>query len=225
MIPTAEQVAAAPVPGTPRDAWYERAAHDGLVWLPELGMGRLVVHEAPYDAAYFAKYEAYAATDMGRRLTRARVQLVNGYTAGEVVDVGIGCGDFITARGGPTYGYDINPAGVDWLERQGRMRDPYSSPVDSVSLWDVLEHIPEPGALLRNVRRYLFTSLPIVPGEGPPAKDWKHLRRDEHCWYWTRAGFCQWIHLHGFDVLDITEVEQQLGREDVLTFACERRRG
>lgn len=214
---------AALVPGLPTDPVFDAAARDGLVWLPELGMGRLKVTEAPYDEAYFEKYQQYAKTPMGVAITAARVDLVRRYTDRHVVDVGIGCGAFIEARMGWTWGYDVNPEGVRWLHAHGRWCDPYERSVEAVSLWDVLEHIPDPAALLRNVRQFVFVSLPIVPGDGPPALDWKHLRRDEHCWYWTRSGFERWMAGHGFELCTHNRMEELLGREDIGTFVFRRR--
>lgn len=213
----------AAVPTAPRDATFDDWAASSFVWLPEKGMGRLRVHEAPYDEAYFEKYQRYAATPMGRAITEARVDLVRRFTDRHVVDIGIGCGDFITARLGWTWGYDVNPAGVRWLEEHGRWADPYAGPVESVSLWDTLEHIPDPGALLRNVRQFVFVSLPIVPGAGPPLPTWKHYRTDEHCWYWTRDGFVRWMEAHGFVYRYSCEREVMLGREDIGTFVFMRK--
>ena len=39
--------------------------------------------------------------------------------------------------------------------------DPYVVPFEAMTLWDVLEHIPDFQALLANVREWLFVSLPI----------------------------------------------------------------
>lgn len=216
--------APAGVPEMPVDHVFDSYARAGLVWLPELGMGRLKVVEAPYDEAYFEKYQRYARTERGQAITAARVDLVRRFTDRHVVDIGIGSGDFISARMGWTWGYDVNPAGVRWLQGCGRWCDPYAQPVEAISLWDTLEHIPDPGALLRNVLHHVFVSLPIVPGDGPPPADWKHLRRDEHCWYWTRAGFRRWMAGHGFEQMTVSDVETRLGREDILTFVFERTR-
>lgn len=216
------QLVREPTLPAPVDEYFERWLGSEFVWLPELGMGRLRVTEAPYDEAYFEKYQRYAATPMGRALTQARVDLVNRHTNGHVVDIGIGCGSFVSGRMGWTWGYDVNPAGIQWLRESARFRDPYEAPVDAVSLWDVLEHIPNPALLLRNVRTWVFVSLPIVPGDGPPPMDWKHLRRDEHCWYWTRAGFVRWMGEHGFGLVQRAHFETQLGREDIETFVFRR---
>lgn len=197
-------------------------AQQELVWLPSRGMGWYPVTEAPYDAAYFAKYEEYADTPMGAALDAVRVGLVRRHTdGGTLVDVGIGCGAFLEAlhgagRGG--YGYDINPAGVAWLEGRSLWRDPYTEPVDILTFWDVLEHVHDPSELLANCREWVFCSLPIF--EGPDhALASKHFRPDEHCWYWTREGLVTWMRAHGFRLVEHGTPECELGREDIHTFA------
>lgn len=214
---------------SPRDhvfeAWEREESaieRDGFVWLPEHGMGRLRVSDPPYDQNYFENYVRMAGTPMGRALTSARVDVVRRHTDGHVVDVGIGCGAFIAARMGWTWGYDVNPAGIAWLHSTGRWCDPYEAPVDAVSLWDVLEHIPDPLALLRNVRRWVFMSLPIVPGDGPPTAEWKHYKPREHCWYWTAEGMVRWMAAHGFELRHRSAMETRLGRQDIGTFVFQR---
>lgn len=201
------------------EAWKE----SGLVWLPEKGMGFYPVDPAdePYDEDYFAKYERYAETERGRAITAARVGLVARHHAGELVDVGIGCGAFIKARGALTFGFDVNPAGLAWLSERALLRDPYRAPVEAVSLWDVLEHLPFPAALLANVREWVFTCLPIFRDEQHLLGS-KHFRKDEHRWYWTREGLLEWFGAHGFRCVESSDAESELGREDIGTFAFRR---
>lgn len=227
MLAERTDLSAAPVPGMPTDRPFNlwTRSEPGLVWLPSRGMGRLRVNEAPYDEAYFAKYQGYARTEQGKKITAARVDLVRQHTDGHVIDVGIGCGDFINTRLGWTWGYDVNPEAVQWLHAQGRWRNPYEDgPHNAISLWDVLEHIPEPQRLLDNVARFVFVSLPIVPGEGPPSPTWKHYRTDEHCWYWTHTGFVRWMKEHGFTCQHMSHMETLLGREDIGSYVFERTR-
>ena len=203
------------------NAVFAQWARDGLVWLPERGMGWLNVTEAPYDAAYFDKYRAYADTEMGRAITATRVALVRRHAPRDrVCDVGIGCGSFVEAM--DCEGFDVNPAGVRWLNDRLRFCDPREQTVDAATFWDVLEHIAQPAAILDNVRKWVFVSLPIVPGDGPPPLDWKHLRRDEHCLYWTRAGLIAWMGEHGFECIEHNTAESLLGRDDAHTFVFRR---
>lgn len=202
----------------------------GFVWLPEKGIGFYPVREedAPYDAHYWEKYEGYADTPVGQALNNVRLSLLEKYArCGSVVDIGIGCGAFLSAlrTAGRTnaFGFDINPVGEKWLRDRGWLLDPWSHDVDCVTFWDVLEHIKNPAPLLARVRRTVLVSLPIVPGSGPPPLNWKHLRRDEHCWYWTREGFIAWMAEHGFQCAEHNTSESLAGREDIGTFVFQRR--
>jgi hypothetical protein len=206
------------------DATFHEWATAGLVWLPERGMGFYPVAEQPYDAAYFEKYQRYAATPMGYAITAARANLVMRHALPrQLVDVGIGCGDFVLAMGDGAFGFDVNPAGVSWLEERGRFRDPREHPVDILTFWDAIEHLPDAAAFVAAAREWVFCSLPIVPGDGPPPLDWKHFRRDEHCWYWTRAGLIRWMSEQGFECVEVNAMETLLGREDIESFAFRRR--
>lgn len=185
-------------------------------------MGYYPVTDAPYDRDYFLKYQGYALTELGREITDYRVSLVEEfYRDGALVDVGIGCGAFVQARGGQTRGYDVNPAGVRWLTARGLWTDPYAEPVPAVTLWDVLEHLPEPQRLLGQVTQLVFTCLPIFRDASHVLAS-KHFRRDEHCWYWTREGLRAWMSEHGFRCIHEGDRETRLGREDILTFVFRR---
>jgi len=191
-----------------------------LQWLPELGVGWFPVEAQPYDAAYWERYRALDRTPAGDQLTDMRVDLVAQHWAGELVDVGIGGGRFMQQR--PfTLGFDVNPAAVAWLQALGAWRDPSAAPVDALSFWDSLEHIHDPAPLLRNVRRYVFTSLPIFDGPEHVLRS-RHYRRDEHCWYFTRTGIERFMAGFGFDLLHADEREQAAGREDIGSFVFKR---
>jgi hypothetical protein len=97
---------------------FYQELNSGLVFLPELGIGRYPVPESrPYDEQYFAKYQRLADTETGRALTQSRIELVERHYHGPVLDVGIGAGQFVSSRPG-TLGYDVNPAGIAWLNEQ-----------------------------------------------------------------------------------------------------------
>jgi hypothetical protein len=199
-----------------------RLARDRLTWLPDLGIGYYDVKDpvAPYDASYFAKYLSYRDTDLGRRLTESRVDLVNRHWDGPVVDVGIGCGAFVDARQ-RTRGYDINPCGVQWLLERELFCNPYSEPVEAVTLWDVLEHIWDFDRLLARVSARVFVSLPVFSGPCEVLSS-KHYREDEHFWYFTSFGFLKVMRSLGWVSLEHNEVETRLGREGIASFAFAR---
>lgn len=205
---------------------------DRLVWLPELGMGYFPARDAGvYDASYFAKYQAYAETPMGRELTDFRVELVAAHLEprSSVVDVGIGCGAFLqamqrTCLDVTAYGFDVCPEAIRWLSDREILVD-FWAPMarwDALTFWDVLEHIPNPTLALRRARRWAFVTIPTFQDADHVLRS-KHFRKDEHRWYWTRAGFIAWADANGFRCVDHSTRESLLGREDVETFVLRRR--
>lgn len=203
------------------NAVFSALAGAGLSWLPVPGIGFLPLSGSPYDAAYFEKYAGYALTPLGVRLNAARLDMVARHWRGHATDVGIGCGQFVASRPHTT-GFDINPAGVAWLEAAGRFRDPRAGAVDALTFWDSLEHIPDPAPLLANARAWVFVSIPIFRNL-PHVLRSKHFRPDEHCWYFTDAGFVAFMAAHGWRLVERNDAESRLGREDIASYAFARR--
>lgn len=193
-----------------------------LIWYDEPGFGYYPVDpaDAPYDAAYFAKYQGYAVTSMGAALEGARWGLIARHTGGPIVDIGIGCGAFVKAR--PlTWGYDVNPAAVKWLHANERYWNPYIDPCRAVSMWDVLEHIPRFHDLLANVMEWAFVSLPVF-GSRADVLSSRHYRPNEHCWYFTPNGLIAVMAGLGWDCREENWTECALGRESIASFAFRR---
>ena len=195
---------------------------DSLVWYPEHGMGYSPVLARTYSGDYFADYVTKAAAPMGAQLTRARIEMVDRHWDGFLVDVGIGCGQFVSARP-DTKGYDVNPVGVRWLKERGLYWDLYAQLAPALSFWDALEHIPDPAAALGRTYRWAFVSLPVFES-GEQVLRSKHYKPGEHLWYWTKVGFARWAEKQGFVVRAENDVETQLGREGICSFALERTR-
>ncbi|UCE65935.1 MAG: hypothetical protein JSU85_13940 [Candidatus Zixiibacteriota bacterium] len=195
-----------------------------LFWLPEAGVGYYPVSPAdyPYNEAYFEKYEKYSQTELGKRLNEFRLGLTAKYIDGErLIDIGIGSGSFIEARGEPTYGFDINPIAVSWLQNLNLFRYPEirrndGQPIVNASFWDSFEHLPDPYLFIKG-RSLIFLSLPIF--EGPDhVLNSKHYRKDEHYWYWTKEGLISWYDRMKFEMIEYSTGESELGREDIATF-------
>lgn len=199
----------------------EKMRH-GLVWLPEIGMGRYPVARSgrPYDAEYFSRYQALADTDMGRQLTATRIQLVARHYSGPLLDVGIGAGQFVQARPN-TRGFDVNPAGVEWLSQRGLWADLYAGRYPALSFWDSLEHIDRPDVAVAKAERFVFVSVPIFES-GDHVLRSKHFRPDEHIFYWTHEGLIRWFAEQGFKLLEYNGAETLLGREGIGSYAFER---
>lgn len=191
-----------------------------LQWYPELGLGYFPVQAQPYDAGYWQRYRELDKTECGDVLTRLRKGFVERHYSGTLIDIGIGGGKFVSEREN-TYGFDINPLAVEWLEIQGAYWDPYKLPCDAASFWDSLEHIHRPDLLLQNVRKWAFVSVPIFEScEAVMAS--KHFRKDEHCWYFTPSGLIGFMGKLGFDMKSASTMEQAAGREGIATYAFRR---
>ena len=199
---------------------FDAFARAALVWIDRPGIGYLPVTQAPYDAAYFAKYQGYAATPLGHALNAARLAFVARHYDGPLVDVGIGCGQFVESRR-RTCGFDINPAGVAWLEDHALFLDPSVQRVNAASFWDSLEHIADPAAILDNVESFVFVSLPIFR-DLAHVKGSRHYRPSEHAWYFRAEGFIAFMAALGFECVEENDEETRLGREDIGSFAFRR---
>lgn len=194
---------------------------DCLLWSPEKGYGW---HSRPamlYSGDYFAHYQKLDNTKMGALLTRARLELVGKYTSpGISLDIGIGGGRYVQESGG--YGFDVCEDAKKWLVANNAFVDPYEQQVDVVTCWDSLEHIPDPRALLVQVRKWLFVSLPIFEFSGEDVTSSKHYKPGEHLWYFSSTGFINWCAEQGFECVEMNRVESDLGREGIMSFAFKR---
>jgi len=198
-----------------------------LTWWLQHGIGYYPVEagHAPYDQDYFDSFDRSAQTELGRALMQARFNFVERHYRGTLIDVGIGSGAFVelrNQRGRSTYGYDVNPAGLAWLEQRMLLVDPHLVSFDAVTLWDVLEHIPDFQSLLANVREWVFLSLPIFR-DAEHALRSKHFKPEEHYWFFSRDGLVFAMDLCGFALVSENTMETDLGREDIGTFAFRRK--
>jgi len=196
-----------------------------LVWIEEHQVGYFQVNAPVYDQAYFDRYAAQADSPIGTALNEARCAIVSRHWGGGVLDVGIGCGAFLMARAAEGIqtdkGYDINPAGIDWLQNL-EIYKPLHQGVAAATFWDSLEHMERPDLALAHVKTVAFVSLPIFR-DAHHARYSKHFRPDEHYWYWTRAGFIWFADRCGFEVIEHNTMESLAGREDIETFVLSRR--
>ena len=191
---------------------------DTFLWSEELGRGWHTRPAMRYEGQYFAHYQKLDATHMGELLTKARLDLVRKYmNPRHVVDIGIGGGRFKTEAG--CRGFDVCDDANDWLGVD--YLNPYHTTVKAVTCWDSLEHIPDPALLLKQVKEWLFVSLPICESRDEWATS-KHYKPGEHVHYFTQQGFLRWCAEQGFECVEMNRVESDLGREGIMSFAFKR---
>ncbi len=199
---------------------FDSLRAERLQWLPELGLGFYNVIAQPYGKEYWEQYRKWDKTPCGDALTAMRRELVAKYWDFEVTDIGIGGGRFVTER--PlTWGFDVNPHAVEWLKACNKFHDPYIDTVDAATCWDSLEHILDPSPLLRNIRKWLFVSLPIFTSCDDVLQS-KHYKKTEHVWYWTMNGLDRFMRRFDFERVDWNRMERDAGRENIDTFVFKR---
>lgn len=180
---------------------------------------------AKYDAAYLAKCAAYDPA-IEARVIAGRCEMLRRVLPVEaklkLIDVGAGSGAFLKAAqvmGLDAYGYDVIPEVVLVLQRQERYSADFGA-ADAITFWDSMEHMDAPEVVLRRVRRgaHVFVSLPIFE-DLRAVRDSKHYRPGEHLYYWTVNGFVEWMSFYGYRLLEVSEHENDAGREGIGSFA------
>ncbi len=174
-----------------------------------------------YDEAYFDNYINREDSEIAKKLNLVRTKLSEKYCKC-IVDVGVGSGEFIKKSKIKVFGYDINPIGVEWLKERGLFVNIYESvpsDVQGFTLWDTLEHIPNPQEFFKCVRPgdFLFISLPIFD-EIEKVRQSKHYKINEHLYYYTSSGLIGFLKDSGFDFIESNEDEITAGREGIGSF-------
>ena len=172
-----------------------------------------------YDSAYFDLYRQRHAFRLKRGDNRLRrIELLR--EPGRLLDIGCSLGYFLeaaNARGWQASGVDISPYAAEQARnlgldvRTGVLADAgYPDEYfDCVTMWDVLEHIPNPTKHMQEVRRVLADGGLVVigtPNLGHSAfrrkrEHWRHLKPREHIFYFQRPSIVRLLHKTGFDVV------------------------
>lgn len=193
---------------------------DGVAYQADMKAGRV-----PYDATYLVKCDAYDGSAVAKAVNAGRCALLARHlpAGASVLDIGAGSGAFVRSalwNGFSAAGFDVIPEAAERLHQIGHYAE-NPGDFDAVTLWDVLEHIEDPGPLLDSIKGFLFVSLPIFDGLWNIRKS-KHYRPGEHLYYWQAPAFVAWMGLHGFRLLEQSNHEVAAGRESIGAFAFRR---
>jgi 2-polyprenyl-3-methyl-5-hydroxy-6-metoxy-1,4-benzoquinol methylase len=110
-----------------------------------------------------------------------------GHRPGRLLDVGCGFGHFVhwaQAHGWDAWGCDADPWAREQTVAPGQIvasPEAAPAPFDLITLWDVLEHVPEPMSLSRSLRPLLRSGGRLVvgcPNFVSMQRRWPWLRRD-----------------------------------------------
>jgi len=162
---------------------------------------------------------------------------------GRLLDVGTAAGAFLAAareRGWEVEGCEPNRWMAEWGSRHygvfrirpGELFDQDFAPrsFDVVTLWDVIEHTPDPSRVVRHVRELLKPDGLLVvnyPDRGSwiarlLGRKWPFLS-SVHLYYFTRETIARLLGRHGFDVVKVRphiqrlELDYLLGRGAVVS--------
>ena len=176
-----------------------------------------------YGDGYLAKIAGYDAT-IAATVNRGRCALLARHAASgaTVLDFGAGDGAFLReARswGFDAKGFEVIRSAADALAAEG-LYDDDPGMFDAVTAWDSIEHMDDPGRMLRRITRgALFCcSLPIF-GDLRGIRHSKHYRPGEHLLYFTDEGFVDWMKRYGFRLLERSDHEVKAGRESIGAYA------
>jgi 2-polyprenyl-3-methyl-5-hydroxy-6-metoxy-1,4-benzoquinol methylase len=207
----------------------ERAEHWPIVRCDSCG---LMLANPRDDAATLADvYRAHAdpaydrELDSRQRAARDYLAVVRRYGAakGRMLDIGCGTGAFVCLareHGWAAQGIDAS----EWMIERARRRcptgtfhggDPLAATFDpgrleAVTLWNILEHLSAPAAILRRARRWLVPEgrlfIRVPNGASLVARltgrRWVLLVR-EHLWYFSPETMTRLVRAEGFEVVGV----------------------
>lgn len=197
---------------------------DKFQWNENTGYGYYPVkNDGVYDDGYFDKYVGYEKTSFGDKLNEARVNLAKKYSQRRIIDIGVGCGQFVKSVDG--LGYDVCPKAIHFLKNSCRWVEFYkigAYNADLVTFFDSFEHIDDIDEAVRMcLGRTILMSIPIFRDKEHVLAS-KHFRKDEHYHYFTDAGLKRWFKLQGYHCVEQNEMETELGRDGIGTYVFEK---
>jgi SAM-dependent methyltransferase len=177
-----------------------------------------------YEGDVYAADRMAAHTSDRQFDSRKRAAWVRRSAAGSrLLDVGAGTGFFVAAAGECGFvAIGIEPS--DLAARFGReqlgvdVRTGYleqlelaPGPFDAITMWHVLEHVPDPVALLRTVRArldaggVLFVEVPNIESVGAEifAGRWAHLDHLAHACHFAPRSLAIAVERAGFEVVEL----------------------
>lgn len=191
---------------------------------PECGLA--FTHPIPgqlfdqYDSSYFELYSRRREFRLRRANTRLK-QIELMIEPGRLLDIGCSLGYFVevaNARGWKACGLDVSEHAVNEARKLGldirlgtleQVSFPAGS-FDCVTMWDVLEHVPDPTRHMLEVKRILVNGGLVVIGT--PDLDhlafrirranWRHLKPAEHIYYFSKSSIRALLLKTGFEIVN-----------------------
>ena len=172
-----------------------------------------------YDESYFGLYRRRREFRLRRGDARCRtIELIK--APGRVLDIGCSLGYFVeaaNARGWQASGVEISPYASEEARklgldvRTGTLEEASyaDGSFDCVTMWDVLEHVPDPTQHMLEVRRILADGGLVVIGTPDlghrmfraKRERWRHLKPAEHIFYFQQSSMSRLLAKTGFDAV------------------------
>lgn len=113
----------------------------------------------------------------------------------------------------------------DYLLRASRILRKHFCVISVADLQDGEEWLvgeePEPELAVQQATEFVFVSIPIFTDAGDILRS-HHFRKNEHIWYFTDEGIRRWFTEQGFECVEHNNIECELGRKGVGTYAFRR---
>jgi SAM-dependent methyltransferase len=174
-----------------------------------------------YDNNYSRDYAKKADTKLKRSLKRVNLVKKSFGSKGRWLDIGCSAGFVVKAAslsGFEAFGIDVEPWGINYgstelglsnlsvglLENQAYPNEFF----DVISLYDVIEHVPDLNVLTKELKRILAPNgvIDIVtPDIGhirvtKPLSNWKEIKPSEHLYYFDKDTLNKLFNNHGLSI-------------------------
>jgi len=209
----------------------------GLVYVTPRLQGEAL--DAVYDEGYWKSsdpkargYADYAnAAHLYLKTFRRRMRFVRRFLPpkARILDVGCAAGYFlrvVQGEGHDVFGVELSPAiakeavqalgkervHIGTLDHAVEAMDFQERSFDLVTLWDVIEHVPDPQSVLRRIRTLLKPGGRLLLETQNVAskwarmlgRRWHHYKHQEHLYHFTPATIRRLLADTGFDVQELT---------------------
>ena len=199
--------------------------------LQEIYTREYYAHDGINDGLDFFGYDNYLDDEENIKITFAkRLKTIERYASrGKLLDIGCATGFFLDlarSRGWDVVGSEVSQFSVRYARERfgldvhlGTLEKLHfdAQSFDAITMWDVIEHVPDPMGELQEVRRVLrdggLLSI-ITPDVGSPVarllgRRWEEFRRvREHVYFFSRRTMTEVLRKVGFEVLRIEHADK-----------------
>lgn len=180
-----------------------------------------------YDEEYVATYDDPKYADKSLALSALRFSQAVAACGGipnYVMDYGYGDGSYLKfartySKVRECHGHDITgrelPDGCLFATRPllGEQKDKWFKPMDVVSFWDVLEHLPDMTIVKHIDTKFLIITLPWChyQQQGEEWFDsWRHRKPNEHLHHFSAFGLGSFMRDMGYKTLWMSNIEDSI---------------